>query len=89
MDISFDLGKNVINLAKHGVSLALAADLEWELAVVEEDTRRDYNEVRMIGYAPIGSTVYCVVFTELHDNYRVISLRTATPREVRKYASQI
>lgn len=54
-----------------------------------EDTRESYGEVRMVGFAPIGRTVYCVVFAEKGDVYRLISLRKALPKEVRAYASEI
>jgi hypothetical protein len=43
----------------------------------------------MVGFAPIGRTVYCVVFTERDDGYRIVSLRKALPKEVRAYASRI
>lgn len=39
MRISFDPEKDVANVAKHGVSLALAADLDWSEAAVWEDRR--------------------------------------------------
>ena len=48
------------------------------------------NEQRMVGFAPIGNDVYCVVFVEREDDVmRVISLRKATKQEVRDYADQI
>lgn len=47
----------------------MAAHLEWELLLAEEDQRHEYGEMRMIGYAPIGNRVYCVVYTE-RDNVR-------------------
>ncbi|KGW68185.1 putative pANL56 [Burkholderia pseudomallei MSHR1357] len=34
MDITFDPTKNKTNIAKHGVSLALAAQLDWSGRVV-------------------------------------------------------
>jgi len=43
----------------------------------------------MIGYAPIGERVFCVVFTDRGDQRRIISLRKANAREVKRYASQI
>ncbi len=89
MRIEFDPNKDAKNIAKHGVSLSLAASLEWEFMLAIEDTREDYGEVRMIGFAPIGQTVYSVVFSEDNDCYRIISLRKALPREVRAYARQI
>lgn len=89
MRIEFDPAKDAGNLAKHGVSLGLAESLEWDLLVATEDTRERYGEVRMAGFAPIGRTVYCVVFAEKNSVYRIISLRRALPKEVRAYANQI
>jgi len=53
MKIKFDPGKDAANIAKHGVPLALAEYLEWDLILSREDDREDYGEVRMAGYAPI------------------------------------
>ena len=38
--------KDAVNQAKHGLSLALAAELEWETALIWTDNRKDYGEVR-------------------------------------------
>ncbi|WP_020507533.1 BrnT family toxin [Lamprocystis purpurea] len=57
MDITFDPAKDRLNIANHGVSLAVAADLEWKLILVNEDTRAAYGERRFVGYAPIGQTI--------------------------------
>lgn len=89
MEIEFDSNKNGVNIEKHGVSLAVAAELEWEYLLVKQDDRCEYNEVRMIGYAPIESRVYCVVYTVRGDIRRIISLRKANKREVTSYANQI
>ncbi len=77
MRIEFDPGKDAINITKHGVSLGLAESLEWGLLQAEEDGRFEYGETRMQGFAPIGTKVFCVVFTEDDDCYRIISLRRA------------
>jgi len=89
MDIEFDAAKDAGNIAKHGISLAMAASLEWDLMICREDDREDYGELRLACYAPIGSKVYAVVFCEQDDSYRIISLRPAEAREVRYYASKI
>jgi len=89
MEIEFDPAKNAKNITKHGVSLTVAGSLEWDLLLATEDERENYGEVRMVGFAPIGRQVYCVVFTEEHDLYRIISLRKALPKEVKAYANQI
>ena len=55
-----------------------------------EDDREDYGVLCLVGFAPIGRTVYCLAFTEENEIYRIISLRKAEPpREVKYYASQI
>ncbi len=54
MEITFASAKDTVNIANHGVSLTLAADLEWDWLLFERDARRDHGEVRMIGYAPLG-----------------------------------
>ena len=89
MKIEFTSTKDATNIAKHGISLAMAELLEWDLLLATEDKRENYGEVRMIGFAPIGRKVYCVVFTENDEVYRIISLRKALPKEVRAYANQI
>ena len=52
MRIEFDSAKDAANLAKHGVSLALAVELDWEAALVWVDDRFEYDELRMIALAP-------------------------------------
>jgi uncharacterized DUF497 family protein len=86
MNIEFDPAKDAENLKKHGVSLALAEDFEWESAIVEVDNRFPYEEVRMNALVPLGNQLYHVTFAERGERMRVISLRTATNPEKRKYA---
>lgn len=88
MMMTFDPAKDALNLAKHGVSLALAAQIEWELLKARPDMRHAYGEVRFIGYAPIGERLFCVIFTDRPGERRIISLRKANIREVRRYANQ-
>lgn len=86
MEIEYDANKNAANLAKHGVSLDQARQIEWETLWSKPDTRRDYGEERVIGYAYIGLRLFCVVFTERGDVRRIISLRKANSREEAQYA---
>jgi uncharacterized DUF497 family protein len=85
MNISFDPAKDALNVAKHAVSLALAAELEWGEMLCMPDTRRDYGELREIGYALHADRLYCVVFVQ-RDVMHIISLRKANRREVLSYA---
>jgi uncharacterized protein len=85
MQIEFDPVKNASNQAKHGVSLALAAELDWDAALVWVDTRYDYDELRMIALAPEINILYYVAFVDRGEVRRIISLRRANRREVKHY----
>ena len=89
MNITFDPDKDALNIQNHKLSLQEAEKLEWDWLIAEEDTRYSYGEVRMVGFAPMGRAIFCVVFTEDNDIFRVISLRHATKREAKDYASKI
>lgn len=85
MHIEFDPAKDAANRAKHGVSLSLAADLDWGSALVWIDGRFEYGEVRMIALAPKTDTLYYVAFADRGEVRRIISLRRANRREVKHY----
>ena len=91
MLIQFDAAKNNTNIAKHGVSLQLAEQLEWDTLWAKRDVRQDYAELRVIGFAYIELRLFCVIFVDRGETAhsvtgRIISLRKANPREVNRYA---
>jgi uncharacterized protein len=85
MEIEFDPVKDASNQAKHGVSLTLAAELEWDAALVWVDARYEYGELRMIALAPEINVLYYVAFVDREEVRRIISLRRANRREVKYY----
>lgn len=85
MHIEFDPAKDISNQSKHGVSLALAGELDWEAALVWIDERFEYGETRMIALAPETETLYYVAFVDRDNLRRIISLRRANRREVKYY----
>jgi uncharacterized DUF497 family protein len=89
MRIELDPAKDEANVAKHGVSLTLARQLDWDAALVWVDDRFSYDELRMIALAPETSTLYYVAFVERGEVRRIISLRRATRREVKHYVESI
>ena len=89
MRIEFDPAKDEANQAKHGVSLLMAVELDWEAALVWVDDRVEYNETRMIALAPKTEILYYVAFVDRGDVRRVISLRRANRREVKHYVENI
>lgn len=82
----FDLAKDRINRTKHGVSLALAEVLFTGPPVSVEDDRFDYREV---AFGLINDRFFVCVYADRDDERRVISLRKATKREVRRHGKDL
>jgi uncharacterized DUF497 family protein len=89
VQFDFDSGKDATNMSKHGLSLAAAAELSWDAALVWIDDRADYGEVRMVALAPLGDILCFVAFVDREPARRVISLRRANRREVNHYVKAI
>lgn len=81
MEIEFDPAKDAINRDKHGISLARAVDLE--LLAYVDDSRFDEPRFRLYGL--IDGTAYCAAGTDRDGIVRVISLRRARAKEMKRY----
>ena len=77
------------NQTKHGISLSVASELDWEAALVWIDDRFEYGETRMIALAPKTEILYYVAFVDRGEARRVISLRRANRREVKHYVENL
>ncbi|WP_126974634.1 BrnT family toxin [Frigidibacter oleivorans] len=85
MDVEWDEDKDAANRAKHGLALAEAANLDWARAVYRRDLRRDYGEERIEAAAPLNGRLHICIFTMRGATRRIISLRKANAREVRRH----
>ena len=81
MDIEFDPAKNEANLAKHGVTLAAAADLD--VLQVVEDHR--FAERRFRLYGLLDGQPHCLAATLDRGIVRAISFRRAHLKEYRRH----
>jgi uncharacterized DUF497 family protein len=88
MRVTFDPAKNARNIAERSLSFERVADLEWETAVAVEDDRKDYGERRIRVMALLGPRLHVAVITFRGDAMRVISLRKANSREIKRYAEE-
>ena len=64
MQIEFDPAKDVLNIRNHGLSLAMAECLEWDLLVTyADDSRHDYFAQSMVSVRPLATrcTVWCLL----------------------------
>ena len=82
----WDEAKRLTNFERHGVDFADAGAFEWDMALTVEDRRRAYDEERFVSISFIGTRLHVLVWTERGDRMRIISLRKANDREIRRYA---
>ena len=47
MQVTFDPAKNARNIVERGLPFERVAEIDWETALSQEDTRRDYGERRV------------------------------------------
>ncbi len=85
MKYEWDINKQFQNKLIHNVDFTVIESFEWENAIIFEDIRNNYGERRFVAFAPIEGRLHCLVFTVRKENIRIISLRKANKREVRRY----
>jgi len=86
MEIGFDPAKDAENRHKHGVSLALGADVLADVHRIDVlDVRFDYGEDRFVTYGMVDGRVWVCVFAPRGAVNRIISVRKANDRETRRY----
>jgi uncharacterized DUF497 family protein len=86
VEIEFDPAKDAANIAKHGMSLGRAADLE--ILAFARDERREYGEGRIRAFGLIDGIACCLAFTVRDGKVRAISLRRAHAKEIKRHAPQ-
>ncbi|WAC60841.1 BrnT family toxin [Brevundimonas sp. SL130] len=86
--IVFDPAKDEANIAKHGVSLLRADEIQMQDALIEVDDRFDYGEPRWIAYGELDGRLHVLAFTVRDARVRAISLRRANDRELRYVREQ-
>ena len=87
MRITFDPATNEKNIAQRGLSFELAAELEWNTALMREDVS-DYGETRLRALALLQGRLHAVVVTPRQEELRVISFRKANRKEERLYEKE-
>lgn len=85
MDIEFDPAKSKRNIAERGLPFELAADFDFETALIWQDDRFAYPEDRWVAIGFLGERLHVLCFCETERGIRVISFRKANAREVRRY----
>jgi len=85
MRFEWDEVKRESAFQERQLDFANVALIDWATAVTLEDTRRPYPEPRYITFALIDKRMCVVAWCYRADALRVISMRKANTREVKKY----
>jgi len=88
MNYEWDDNKLAINLEKHQVHFGLVERFDWKTALIQVDNRLPYGEERFCALGLIGTRLYCLVYTLRNPVKRIISLRKANAREVKRYVAE-
>lgn len=89
MRYTHDPQKLTANVAKHRVWFHEAEGFEWDTAIIKADHRHQYGETRFEAMGLIGDRLYVMVFALRETAVRIISLRKANSREVKRYAAAV
>lgn len=85
MKTEYNEAKNTDNIAKHGISFELVAELDWSNSVTKIDARFAYGETRYISYCIRNNRLHVLVWTKRNGVIRPISFRKANKRERKQY----
>lgn len=88
MHIEFDDNKYEANIRERGLSFQLVVEFDFDSAMVWQDVRKPYPEVRFTALGLLDGRVHSLVFTETRTGIRVISFRKANKREVKQYEQE-
>lgn len=81
----WDDAKYQTNLRKHQLPFELVYEFNWDDAYFKPDERFDYGEDRVIAYGRIDGRGHAIVHTRRGDRVRIISVRPAHEKEMKRY----
>jgi uncharacterized DUF497 family protein len=85
MKVTFDQAKRDRTLAERGLDFTEAAEVFAGPTIDIEDLRFDYPERRVMSVGHLRGRMVIVVWTQVGDARRVISMRKANGREQARY----
>ncbi len=88
MRIEYDQNKNQRNIEQRNLSFEEAHHLDWETALIWQDLRFDYGEIRLNMLALLNERLHYLTFKPIKDGIRVISFRKANAREIKQYENR-
>lgn len=89
MTIEFDTAKREKTLLERGLDFADADKVFAGLHFVAPDDRFDYGEERFITVGSLSGRIVILVWTQRNAARRIISMRYANDREVKRYEKHL
>ena len=87
--IEFDTAKREITLFVRGLDMARANEIFESPHMDQIDNRKDYDEMRVFSFGYLDNLPVVVVWTYRGIKRRIISLRRANEREIKKYQARL
>lgn len=85
MKIDFDPIKNAKNIADRDLPFQRAEAFDFASAVIRQDVRKPYPEVRLVAFGFLGERLHVLCFTPIVEGIRIISFRKANAKERKDY----
>lgn len=89
MKIIFDAFKRDKNFEEKGLDFGRAAEVFSGTTVTARDEHKEYGEARLVTAGRLDGRIVVVVWTPRGDARRIISMRKANEREVKKYTAAL
>jgi uncharacterized DUF497 family protein len=89
MRITYNAAKRAKTLAERGLDFHRAKEVFDGAHLTREDDRKDYGELRFITVGWLDARLVVLTWTPRGRARRVISMRKANEREIKKLASQV
>ena len=84
MEFEWDEAKRRSNLRKHGLDFADMSGFDWDTAALREDDAVEHEQ-RGFGLGFLDGRLVAIVYTLRGERCRMISMRSATRQEYRRY----
>jgi uncharacterized DUF497 family protein len=84
--ITFDLAKREKTLRERGLDFRRAKEVFAGVHLTRVEDRQDYGEVRLVSAGTLDGRIVILVWTPRGRARRIISMRKANEREVKKLA---
>lgn len=90
MRYDWNLEKSSLNFRRRGVDFEHAIEVLGGPFIAQQDTRRDYGEIRFVAVGSVDGVHFTVVYTDRMDEQggvvrRIISLRLSNRKERMRY----